>query len=371
MRDERRHASERGLLVRDSAKLPARLRVRDRRCDHFGEGDQTCLGLGGQSVFAPGHEDHRAPQPTLDADRRADRRPPPRFTPLSRSRIRVIGGVFDPCRTAGLEYARDRVLAAEWNRQTDPRVVAGAAPASHDRGSSVPVVPQHAGAFNREEAADLRSNRGEHLSRRRLACDQRRHAPQRGLIIRGAAQLLACLRFRDRTRGELGECRQDVPRSGRAVPLRETSPPEPNPRCDRRRESARQRPTEPVSARDARCSARVVRVVPVDPRRLSRLEHERGHVVAAESSPGAGDGFARLFQEPTEFTAPSISYRFTPAASASNRCPTSSATAANAASGAAHERRVSPRAGARPARPRLGEAPRAPRRSRLQWRPAR
>ena len=67
---------------------------------------------------------------------------------MSRRRIRVIGGEFDPCRTAGLENARDRVVAAEWNRQADPRVVAGAAPAAHDRRRSVPVVPQHAGAFS-------------------------------------------------------------------------------------------------------------------------------------------------------------------------------------------------------------------------------
>ena len=81
MRDERRHASEGGLLVRDSAKLPARLRVRECRCDQIGEGDQTRLGRGGQSVFAPGHEDHRAPQSTRDADRRADRRLPPASRP--------------------------------------------------------------------------------------------------------------------------------------------------------------------------------------------------------------------------------------------------------------------------------------------------
>src|SRR5262249_25522077 len=71
--DERRHAPEGRLLVRQSGHLLTRLRVRDRSRDQLGEAAESELGAGGELLISVGCRDQRAPQLTVDHDRSPER----------------------------------------------------------------------------------------------------------------------------------------------------------------------------------------------------------------------------------------------------------------------------------------------------------
>jgi hypothetical protein len=73
-------------------------------------------------------------------------------------------------------------------------VLARRGPRRHSRDGRVVLVAEHAGEIGAEKCADLSRDRAEQLPRRDVLCNERRHPPQRCLLVRQHAQLVAtCL----------------------------------------------------------------------------------------------------------------------------------------------------------------------------------
>ena len=79
------------------------------------------------------------------------------------------------------------------------------APAGDDGRRLVALVAEHRRDLDAQQPPDLFGDRREDLRRWQLACDQRRHAPQRGLLVGEPAHLLPRLGVRDRRGDELRE----------------------------------------------------------------------------------------------------------------------------------------------------------------------
>ena len=157
----------------------------------------------GSSAFERG--DHHAPQPPVDDDRRADRRADPDVPePLGdagrrrrRSCPSVRGGrSAHQRRDAGPSSSDPRA-----DRLLDP----GTAPDAHGGHRAVALEAADVGGVDAEELADLARDRREDLRRIDPARDERRHAPQRGLLVGEPAHLAPRLGVRDRGGHELGE----------------------------------------------------------------------------------------------------------------------------------------------------------------------
>ena len=135
--------------------------------------------------------------------------PTPARRPNSRAslgdRARGAGVVVDPRRPAGLEHQRVQVPPAEAPPGADGEGSAGAVPRGDHRYRAVGAVPAHRRVVGAQQPPGFLGDRGEHLRRRRRAGHQRRHPPQRGLLLGEPAQFHAGLGVGDRGGGQLGE----------------------------------------------------------------------------------------------------------------------------------------------------------------------
>ena len=111
-------------------------------------------------------------------------------------------------------------LAFGVDSRADRFVISCGTPGGHSGRRAVKLVARHVRGVDPEEQADLTRDRREHVGRRDAAGDQRRHAPQRGLLVREPGKLLPARAVRDR-RGdqlrELGEPILDVVEQGLAL----------------------------------------------------------------------------------------------------------------------------------------------------------
>ena len=87
----------------------------------------------------------------------------------------------------------------------DVDVAAGAGPATERGNRAVGLVARESGAVGGNQPSDLGAHGFEHLGRRRTLRHQRRHPPQRRLLLRKPRELLVRLTVRDRGRHQLGE----------------------------------------------------------------------------------------------------------------------------------------------------------------------
>ena len=91
-----------------------------------------------------------------------------------------------PRGSPGLEHQRGNALALELHSRPDRDRVAGGTPGRDPGRRPVELVACHVRRVGTKEQADLTRDRREHLGRRDPARDQRRDAPQRGLLVREA-----------------------------------------------------------------------------------------------------------------------------------------------------------------------------------------
>jgi hypothetical protein len=128
--------------------------------------------------------------------------------------------------------------------------------------------------------AHLGDHRPEHLGRRRAPGDERRHPPERGLLVREAVQILVRLAVRDRGGHEPGELRKTIldPVGERRVRRRRRHH-APDEAVDDDRGAGG--PRESRVASSGRDNARKIRRV-LDPRRATRPQHLLGHRPAVE-----------------------------------------------------------------------------------------
>ena len=130
-------------------------------------------------------DDDAAPHPALGADRHANRRAQP---PITRGDLADHAGdvaVVDPGRPAGAVHQRGHVAPAEWQLAADRGRWRGArsGPGADDLEGVLRVVADQDREVDRQQPADLPGDRGEHLLRWSRPGHQRRHPPQRGLLL--------------------------------------------------------------------------------------------------------------------------------------------------------------------------------------------
>ena len=130
-----------------------------------------------------GRHRHDAPQPALDADRRADGRAEAELAGDIGGRAGDAGVVIEARRPARLEYQRVDVPPADTNPGADGNGGAGTAPRGDHPYRPVGVIPAHRRVAGTQQPPRLLGNRREHLARRCRAGHQRRHAAQRRLLI--------------------------------------------------------------------------------------------------------------------------------------------------------------------------------------------
>ena len=177
-----------------------RLGVGDRGGDQLGEAGQPRLGVRRQRLLradATIMTPHSRPS-TLIGTPTAER------TPAARGRCRRprrgVAVVVDPRRPAGLEHQRDARSARRGSTGCRPRrpgapVLVHVPTIVAVPSGSYRLMTVHVGG---EQPPGLRGDRGEHLLRRRRPGHQRRHPPQRRLLLGEPAQLHARLGVGDR-----------------------------------------------------------------------------------------------------------------------------------------------------------------------------
>ena len=192
-------------------QLRPRLGVRDRRRDQLGEARRAATRCPPAAARPAATSTTMTPQrrpsttigaPTAERPPSCARRPRPlRWPPRSR------------CGPAALFRApARRCLSPQGQTGADREGGAGLAPLRDHGDRRVGLVADHSRVVDAEEPCHLLGDRGEDLRRRRLVRDERRHAPQRGLLLREATRLGPRLGVRDRRRHQLGELGQ--PRLG-------------------------------------------------------------------------------------------------------------------------------------------------------------
>ena len=211
--DQRRHPAQRGLLIGDRTQFAACLRIGDRRGEQFGEAPQPGLGIRWQRLVADGGRIHHAPQPALDVDRYAGARAQAPLVGGRRGLARRLGVVVDPRRPTHLEHERGNVVATEPRRVPELAERAVLSPGGHQRLSGRGVAAQSR-YVDRQQPPYLLGDGGEQLLRRRRLGDQRRHPPQRGLLVGDAAQFRTRFGVGDRGRGQFGESCQALLQAG-------------------------------------------------------------------------------------------------------------------------------------------------------------
>ena len=188
-RDERRHATKRGLLVGDRSHLLARLGVRDRGRDELGEVGEALLRTRGQRTAAREDGD-LTPRPPREHDRAGD------------PRLRVLGadevvdqspdrsGVdSDRASAEQLRHAGHRWAGIE--AEADGRSVGHGAADGEESPQPIRVVSREAGLVRVQQLVNLLGDRSEDLVGGSTTRDERRHPPQRRLLVGDRAQLLA------------------------------------------------------------------------------------------------------------------------------------------------------------------------------------
>ena len=204
-RHQRRHATQRGLLVDKPPHLRPRLGVRDRRRHQLRERGEARLGIRRQGLLLAGGGGHQGP---TGGPRRRSASRPPSGRPPGGCPQRVAGGigvVVDPGRTACLEYERGEVRIPERPPAANGKALPGA---GHEGDRAVGLVADHVRQVDRKQPPDLVRDRREHLLRPRPARHQRRHPPQRRLLLGQPGEPGAALGVGDRRRQQLRELGQ-------------------------------------------------------------------------------------------------------------------------------------------------------------------
>ena len=201
LRDKRRHPAQSRLLVGQPAEVVPRLCVRDRRRDQLRELGEPILGPGRQGLVLARERHHRPPRLAVDEHRNADGRPDPRLTRERRRDLARHLRVVHAGRAAGLRNPAGHAELVEIPAGADRERILGAPDADLRRG------PVRFEADDRcepdpERGRDLLGDRGEDLGLGRLLRDERRDAPQRGLLLDDTPQVFAGLGVRDRDRDE-------------------------------------------------------------------------------------------------------------------------------------------------------------------------
>ena len=217
--NERRHAPQRRLLVGELAsarfgggELGAALGIRDRRCHELGELRDALLRVGRQG-FAPVRDCHDAPEVALDDDRGGNGRDEVHLAEVLGDRARgvPVAGVVVSRGTAGAVDRGGGQEVLERPTGADRNDGDALGEADDDHRGSVGLEARD-GGLGAEEPADLVGDRGEDIGGADSACDQRRHPPQRRLLVEEAANLVVCFAVHDRGRDELREVGQPVGR---------------------------------------------------------------------------------------------------------------------------------------------------------------
>jgi hypothetical protein len=183
-RDQCRHAPQCGLLIREPPHLCSRLGVGDRGGDELGEGCDPGLDIPREWPVLLGGGVHHAPEALVDDDRSPYRRMQAQLPAQCGG---SAGGVFVFVYSCGPPGPPDQpgdALALEVDPCADRHLLAGATPGAEDRRRPVGLEPPQVRGVDTEEQGDLARDRSEQLRRRYSAGDQRRHAPQRGLLVR-------------------------------------------------------------------------------------------------------------------------------------------------------------------------------------------
>ncbi len=186
-------ASPLGIARLDDAQarggeLVAGLGARDRECDELGEVLQPPLGLGRQGLALAQRDDERAPRHARDADRHADSRPKAERPQFGGTLARQ-SDVVRPRGSTRLEHVERRALL-ELDEIAGLEVAGGLAELPDDRGRPCVLEAMEHGGSQPEQRADLLGDVLEHGLGRRIAGDERRHAPQGGLLCLGVEPLL-------------------------------------------------------------------------------------------------------------------------------------------------------------------------------------
>ena len=159
----------------------ARLEVRDRCGDEFGELPDPRLRVRRQRLGRPREGDHGAPQAFLDEDRRRDRGTDALCARVSRERAGRVCVVVDAGGAPRVKHERSdvafHVLAFERQAGADREAGVRLTVVRDDGGGPVGLVADHCDAVDAQQPRHLLGDGGEDLRRRRLARDQRRDAP--------------------------------------------------------------------------------------------------------------------------------------------------------------------------------------------------
>ena len=188
-------ATQRGLVVGQRGQVGAHLCVGDRHGDEVREHSKAVLGAGGQRRSRTQHGD-RSPDAALGDDRRAHAAGQPERSRRGRVGARhalVAVDALGPCRAPDALHHAVAVLgqAHPDTHHVPDRV---GAPHRDDHRRSIGLVSQQRSEVAAEKATSLTGDRVEHAPLRRFPGDQLRHAPQRGLLVGHASEILPRLR---------------------------------------------------------------------------------------------------------------------------------------------------------------------------------
>ena len=136
-RDQRCHAPQRRLLLREPRRLRPRLGVRDRRRDQLGELLDARRGFRGQRLGLPRQGNHGAPESAFDDDRRADRRANAYAARPGRDRARRIRVIVEPRRPPRPMHAGGDALPFQRHAGADRNADVRLAPDCDDGGNAV------------------------------------------------------------------------------------------------------------------------------------------------------------------------------------------------------------------------------------------
>ena len=221
--DQRGHPSQRRLFVGELRELLVRLAVCDRGREELGELGQSLLGVARQRLLALRNDGQHAPEAALHGDRRSHRRAKAHLAGGLGRLARRFCVVVDASGPAGLEDqarhgAFERVAAAE------VAVAALGRPAADRSDGPVCLVARERGTVGADQCRHLRAHGFEHLCRWRARCNQRRHPPQRRLLLGEPRELVVRLAVGDRGRHQLGELREPILEHARAAARPATTP---------------------------------------------------------------------------------------------------------------------------------------------------
>ena len=165
-------------------ELLARLGVGERLGDELGERGDAVLGPGREGVGADARHDDRAPQLAVEDDRRAD---PGGDAELLQALGEAAGQAAVVVDALGLAAAAD-LRRERLTVELDPRAERHArhvrlVPLADHVGGAVVAVADHVRRRGREQPAHLLGHDREHAGGLAGRRDERRHAPQRRLLV--------------------------------------------------------------------------------------------------------------------------------------------------------------------------------------------